>query len=190
MADTFYLNLIREQKAEQLETAEETLESYQAHLQQESNPGNLKPYLHRFHYGSFLKAALNDFKETNNTLQITEVHVEQVQEPFKETLSFPRSSSRKKKAPEETRLTLRGQIRGDLQTEAPYQQLNETLSIISQETGCTLQLFKGSETLPKETKLSTFNTTEAHAPFQFELQLFPKHQKQCWQRYTRPKGGS
>lgn len=189
MADTFYLNRVRDQKAETIETAQQTLDSYQTNLQTEKHLGSLKPYLQQFHYGSFLKAALTAFEEAHNTLLITEIHVEQTQEVSKETLSFPRTA-KQKKAPLESRLTLRGQIQGHVQTDAPYQQLNEILSTIAQETGCTLQLFKGTEALPRESTAVAINTSDQPLSFQFELQLVPKRQKQCWQRYAQPKEAS
>jgi hypothetical protein len=189
MADTFYLNRVRDQKADTLETAQQTLEAYQTSLQNEKQLGNLKPYLKQFHYGNFLKAALNAFKEAPNTLKITEIHVEQTQEAPQESHSFPRAS-KQKKAPLESKLTLRGQIRGNAQMDVPYQQLNEILSTIAQETGCTLQLFKGTEALPKESTAVTINASDQPLPFQFELQLIPKRQTQCWQRYAQPKEAS
>jgi hypothetical protein len=182
MADTFYLNQIRDQKAETLETAEQSLEAYQTNLQSAGNPGSLKPYLQRFRYGSFLKATLGAFQESNNALQITEIHVEETDNPPTQNAGlFPRPKSKKNKTVPETRLTLRGQIRGNLETEAPYQQLNEILGSISQETGCTLQLFKGTEAAQPEAKPSAPENDK----FQFELQLEPQRQKSCWQRYTQ-----
>ncbi len=180
MADTFYLNTVRDQKAEKLETAEQALDTYQVSLQSGGNPESLKPYLQHFHSGRFLKSALASFQEAHSALQITEIHVEQTESLRAKETTFPRSSQKKKPHPE-IRLTLRGQIRSDVKTEAPYQQLNEILSTIGQETGCSLQLFKGGETASAETSPSM----PEKDPFQFELHLEPEQQKHCWQRYTQ-----
>lgn len=182
IADTFYLNTVRDAKAANLEIVANALDAYQTGLSAAKKPSSLLPYTRPFHYGNFLQDALPAFQIAGRNVEITEIHLNQIEVADLLKVNDASSSSMKSKRNHkkmEFLLTLNGQFMS--QVNQPFQNLNTIINQIYSRTDCHLSLNRSEEKPVSDTQGSV-----GPESLQFELRLKPQGEKKCWARYTRP----
>lgn len=190
VANTLYLNGIRDRKAEAVEAVSQGIEEYQLEMNQArkgnaSLPSALKQ---DFRYGALLKSVLDIFETTGKEMVIHKIRltdVEKIPDFTEERQVFPAPARKKSKEIQKVKeLQIAGMVKPSNQPE-PYSQLNEAIARIKTQTGCQFSLEKATSQPPESEKKQT-----DLQPLTFEIKLIPSTQKDCVKQYRRLGGGS
>lgn len=186
IANTLYLNHVRDTKQESLDTLTQALDDYQDALQQHQQHETpaLKPFLNRFHYGRFLKTALPAFQAPDSSVHITDLQLAEEELTTSNTELSSRNTHPKKLIEHQPVLLLSGQIQDTGAPEGPYHQLDTILTQIHSDTDCQLTLEKAMNSQDSTEQSGKGNKK---TPFAFTLSLHPNQQPACTKRYSTPE---